>query len=783
MRPGTRPGTGHTVGTVATGEPMEPGTLIKWCVELNTSFNDGACTLDAHADEFFARKRIANEEDATFLRQVLYGVTRFRGLIDAVVQSFYHNNASTALRSDVHLYTVFVYLHIIRLNELRFSGYRRLCLSQDAQKMLVLLGYIGDVSQLREWCRDEWLKLYDHTWVEALLESLAAWQPDIDQLVATLEQRVFLKRKEEELEAGSGEQDTADTADGTKALKHTVPQPFKLHSPKQKAPPPPYVPPPPPKAKPVPKWRNGPTTEQVAVEANRQRIREEVGARHARARAPELSTLRRPSNLDTVRAEVEAQREKELQPWATVKPVPPRPQAAVRLNATAVLREDALYKRRMEEEAELLKAYESELRDGAEFDAWRRKALEGDEAASRAAVARRREESKESGRRASEASEAIKSAARVAGAADRAEAKQRVDWRRSAEAREREAKAVRARRIASEHSRTRESREALAARNRARAEARATERAANARRVADERAAEAAVREDLIRQLRAMDRVKRPTSATRAFDPTASPGHGLLEEMSLAELRAKLAATKQRAAQLEEDRRKANRTARSERDAKMLAAADNISRIREANTAKAAARRAVNAARAQKEAEEREASHARGTLAMADRMATKRAQDAAEVERLAAEAKALRFERQRLAAVGDSVEETNFLELRAGADRAARQRQATRKAEEATYEATKARLESVRNTYLSKERRAAKAKIALYDTKVGALTEADRLAQMAEAKRRRDLVIAEHKDAVRRQAKLDGTMGRTYERMRTQGTLGASTRLASTGGV
>ena len=54
---------------------------------------------------------------------------------------------------------------------------------------------------------------------------------------------------------------------------------------------------------------------------------------------------------------------------------------------------------------------------------------------------------------------------------------------------------------------------------------------------------------------------------------------------------------------------------------------------------------------------------------------------------------------------------------------------------------------------------------------------------MAEAKRRRDLVIAEHKDAVRRQAKLDGTMGRTYERMRTQGTLGASTRLASTGRV
>ena len=43
--------------------------LLKACVELVQSYNAGKCTVDSHATDFIARKRIEDEHDQRFLQQ------------------------------------------------------------------------------------------------------------------------------------------------------------------------------------------------------------------------------------------------------------------------------------------------------------------------------------------------------------------------------------------------------------------------------------------------------------------------------------------------------------------------------------------------------------------------------------------------------------------------------------------------------------------------------------------------------------------------------------------
>ena len=55
-----------------------------------------------------------------------------------------------------------------------------------------------------------------------------------------------------------------------------------------------------------------------------------------------------------LQAEQQLAAELTLQP-GKVRPLPPAPKAEVRLNAAAILREDALYKKKQREEAEMIK--------------------------------------------------------------------------------------------------------------------------------------------------------------------------------------------------------------------------------------------------------------------------------------------------------------------------------------------------------------------------------------------------------------------------------------------
>jgi hypothetical protein len=99
------------------------------------------------------------------------------------------------------------------------------------------------------------------------------------------------------------------------------------------------------------------------------------------------------ATLDKARRQAEIEFA-EAHPFTIVehgKPVPAPPTAHVRLNTAAILREDAVYKKKQEQEAATLKAYETELQDDSEYQRWKAEMLEKDEATRKEEVERRRD--------------------------------------------------------------------------------------------------------------------------------------------------------------------------------------------------------------------------------------------------------------------------------------------------------------------------------------------------------------------------------------------------------
>jgi len=88
-----------------------------------------------------------------------------------------------------------------------------------------------------------------------------------------------------------------------------------------------------------------------------------------------------------------------------------------------------------------------------------------------------------------------------------------------------------------------------------------------AKRMHDEMLAERARKEELIRQLRELEKI--PIQRTKGFDPTEAGNHGLMVEMSVAELRERLELNRRKLEQETDFKRETN-LAKKERDAQNL---------------------------------------------------------------------------------------------------------------------------------------------------------------------------------------------------------------------
>merc|ERR1719313_2882097 len=192
-------------------------------------------------------------------------------------------------------------------------------------------------------------------------------------------------------------------------------------------------------------------------------------------------------------------------------------------------------------------------------------------------------------------------------------------------------------------------------------------------RVAKEKAYEMAKKKDLIRQIRALERVSvvRPI----AFDPSEPPRHGVLEEMSLVELRERLSMEKARRAREVEVKRLNIIEEKNVKVRDIAGKADQCSRIREMAREESEVRREKMLKQREEEEKGRQAIREKSVLAAQEKIAAKKRERRQEELRLRREEKEISVKRQFLQANAEMVEIKAYEEQQKGLEREAKTRQ------------------------------------------------------------------------------------------------------------
>uniref|UniRef100_A0A8B9BTN6 Cilia and flagella associated protein 99 n=1 Tax=Anser brachyrhynchus TaxID=132585 RepID=A0A8B9BTN6_9AVES len=259
-----------------------------------------------------------NVTEEKFVLETLAGCIEYKSLLDVVVNAFFVRDGKYCLISERNLYVVICYLATFQLEELGLQHFSRIVKSLDTAKMHKFLRFFFNALYLNTWIKDEWSRFYDSLYVkENWIDPLLRWQPKVQQLIEQLTDKLN------------------NRTTTVKTSTVTQPKEFNLTIPKPRAIPIPLPIPVLEKGPPVPPSTYKPPKEKKQLEEIKTKNRQKA----------EVSVLSSCSSIDNI---------------------------PIKLNAAAILREGALYQRKMEQE---LKRIENLLRgagDPSEFLEWQK---------------------------------------------------------------------------------------------------------------------------------------------------------------------------------------------------------------------------------------------------------------------------------------------------------------------------------------------------------------------------------------------------------------------------
>lgn len=348
--------------------------------------------------------------------------------------------------------------------------------------------------------------------------------------------------------------------------------------------------------------------------------------------------------------------------------------AQIRLNAAAIMREEARLKKQDEDEKKKLANFMIDMRDDREFDKWQ-KAMRAKDEIDRIEKLQARKIEMELAREV--AIEALQQkyienkllAAKIKETSKNQMEDMQIEFEKELEEKKKQATDIYESRINIQT----ELEKVKANKKKIKEELRKEIQEAVNQRKEDE-ALEEARRDEIIRQIRDLE--KQPISRTKGFDPNEIMGFGLLEEMSLAQLKERLELRKK---EIEDEinARKDENIRNKEMKAQDLT--EKVNRITEHRNKRAQQHEEKN----KKKLEEKEQKmkiyqemREKGLLTAYEKINAKKQARMAEQKKLEKELKEIKLKRQYLNANRALVEEKAWKEHEAGAEREAKDRQA-----------------------------------------------------------------------------------------------------------
>ncbi|XP_049649190.1 cilia- and flagella-associated protein 99 isoform X2 [Accipiter gentilis] len=327
------------------------GKHIAIIVQQLNKFNPENQSVEDFLNESAKMLQTLNVTEEKFVLDTLAGCIEYKSLFDVVVNAFFVRDGRYCLISERNLYIVICYLATFQLEELGLQHFSRIVKSLDTAKMRKFLRFFFNALYLNTWIKDEWSQFYDSLYVkENWIDPLLRWQPKVQQLIEQLTDKL------------------SNRTATVKTSTVTQPKEFNLTVPRPRAIPIPLPIPVLEKRPPVPPSTYKPPKEKRQLEEIKTKNRRKAEDLLLKANANQfrcalMKSEKEENTHDSMKSKPAFQAQK-IQ--SKIDNIP------IKLNAAAILREGALYQRKMEQELKRIEHLLQGAGDPSEFLEWQK---------------------------------------------------------------------------------------------------------------------------------------------------------------------------------------------------------------------------------------------------------------------------------------------------------------------------------------------------------------------------------------------------------------------------